>query len=175
MGLMLDNGYVLVNRAEWGAQHNDRYLSRQLLPKGIRSVFIHHSVTPVTSDPCRDMRVCENALHANGYTPGYNYCVHPSGVVLEGAGHRVGIHTKNHNSSSVAVCLLGNYDVDQPTLAQIIAITRTINLLRVSGILNLTDANQIQPHRAVFPTACPGVNVVGRNMDFIRWFTFNPV
>jgi hypothetical protein len=142
---------------------------------GLQKVFIHHTVTPTTVDPCNDMRVVERALHSNNYDPGYNYTVHPSGVVLEGAGTKKGIHTLNHNSTSYAISLIGNYDVAQPTLAQIIAVTRTINLLRVSGHLNLTDAAQILPHRAVYATACPGANVVGRNMDFIRWYTFNPV
>ena len=175
MGLMLDNGYALVEYPEWGPRYTQKRNERPDLPKGIDRVFIHHSVTPVSTDPCRDMRICEQALHSNGYDPGYSYTVHPSGVVLEGAGKKKGIHTLNHNSTSYAICLIGNYDVAQPTLAQIIAITRTINLLRVSGHLNLTSADQIQPHRAVYATACPGANVVGRNMDFIRWYTFNPV
>lgn len=170
-----DTGYTLVEYDEWGPKYARKRNSRPLLPPGLQKVFIHHSVTPVSTDPCRDMRLCESALHSNGYDPGYNYTVHPSGVVMEGAGDRKGIHTLDHNSDSYAFCLLGNYDVHQPTLAAIIAITRTINLLRISGKLNLTDAAQIRPHRDVYATACPGANVVGRNMDFIRWFTFNPV
>lgn len=170
---MLPNGYTLVNRATWRPAYPN---NRPLMPKPAHRVFIHHTVTPATNDPCADMRVVERALRSNGnLDPGYSFAVHPSGVVLEGAGHQIGKHTANHNSTSYGIALIGNYQVSQPTLAQIIAVSRTINLLRLGGHLSITDAAQIDPHQDVYATACPGINVLGRNLDFIRWFTFNPV
>jgi len=171
--IQLPNGYTLASRSLWKpAYPNDR----PPMPIPARRVFIHHTVTPTTVDPCHDMRVVERALRSNGrLDPGYSFTVHPSGVVLEGAGHKVGKHTMNHNSTSYGIALIGNYQINQPTLAQIIAVSRTINLLRVGGHLVLNGAEDIDPHKDVYPTACPCINVLGRNLDFIRWFTFNPV
>ena len=173
--MTLDNGLVVVEHKEWskrqlGKRSNGTSFK---LGKNLKKVFIHHSVTIAqgdpariaeldpSDDPCRDARHIEDILAKRGLLPGYSFLVHPSGVVLELAGEYVGAHTENHNSSSVAFCLIGNFDVQSPTLPAFVNTARSINLLRLGGRLTPDLAQlQIMGHRAVGQTACPGINVV---------------
>lgn len=151
----LDNGYILVPRKDWGAKHS---AGRKKMPKPVGEINIHHSVTSVRSDPCTNMRIVEDVLNSRGLAPGYSFCVDPSGVVLEGAGSMVGAHTAGRNSLSYGICLIGNYDQMQPTLAQLVNAARTINLLILGGAVS--NNPKIQGHRATKATACPGANMV---------------
>ena len=177
---MADNGYIMVPRADWGARGRD---SRgAAMQPGQREVNIHHSVLhpsgpegydsdlDPTDDPCADMRRTEQVLMARGLDPGYSFCIHPSGVVLEGAGTNIGAHTAYRNSRSYGICFMGNYDIHQPTLAQLVAAARTVNILRMTGKLvpMLADIT-IQGHRDTKATACPGKNVYD-HLRWIRWF-----
>jgi len=170
----LDNGYILVPREDWGARHSP---GRTPMPRPVAEVNIHHTVTAATGDPCGDMRVVENVLNQRDLDPGYSYTAHPSGVILVGAGEMKGAHTAGRNSVSYGISLIGNYDNQQPTLAQLVNVARTINLLRLGGRLvpDLADL-VIQGHRATKATACPGANMVEPNLngasgiDWIRWF-----
>jgi hypothetical protein len=161
--------YLFVDRATWGAR---RSAGRKLMPRQVRAVYIHHTVIEPsgpegydsdldpTDDPCADMRRTESVLHARGLAPGYSYVIHPSGVVLEGAGRMVGAHTAGHNASSYGISFMGNYDRAQPTLAALLACARTINLLRLDGALPADLARlTIGGHRDTKPTACPGANL----------------
>jgi hypothetical protein len=147
------------------------------MSKGIKEVNIHHTVTKPTNDPCADMRQVEVTLHRRGLAPGYSFTAHPSGVILAGADKMVGAHTSGRNKLSYGISLIGNYDEMQPTLAQLVNIARTINLLRLTGHIT-SDLKQlkIQGHRATSATACPGSNMVNKNLnnasgiDWIRWF-----
>ena len=169
----LSNGFIFVPPQDWGASYGS---GRPPIPIGCRDVVIHHSVTVPTDDPCEDMRKLESILAKRGRLGGYNYVAHPSGVILEGAGIKQGDHTGSFSDNSYGICLIGNFDKIQPTLAALVNISRTINLLRLVG--NLTprlEDIRIRPHRDFFGTACPGANMVGENngpkqMDWIRWF-----
>ena len=93
--LSLNNGYIFVPRADWGARHS---AGRKKMQMGISEIVIHHTVTSVRKDPCLNMRIVEDVLHQRGLAPGYSFTVDPSGIVLEGAGHMVGAHTGGRNS-----------------------------------------------------------------------------
>lgn len=169
----LDNGLVIVPRPDWDSDAD--YPTRKM-PRPVSIVRIHHTVTRATKNPCADARTVERVLDQRGLD-GYNFLAHPSGVMLELAGDRVGEHTKGHNLDSYAYSLIGNYDRDQPTFIQLINIARCINLQRLDGQL-VADlgAIDIVPHRATSATACPGANLVqpslnGRNaLQWIKWF-----
>ena len=171
---MLENGYVLVPRADWGA----KYRAGNITMRPLRSkVFIHHTVTPATSDPCGDMRLVERVLNSRKLAPGYSFTVHPTGTILEGAGKMVGAHTAGHNSEGYAFSFIGNMDKEHPTMPALVNVARTINIMRMTGQL-VPDLAQIQilAHRDVKATACPGSNMVNKNingksaLEWIRWF-----
>lgn len=172
----LDNGLVVVPRADWGAR--GRAGGADLVGRALTDVFLHHSVTPINlADPCENMRTIENVLIERKLDPGYSWAVDMSGVVLEGAGTRVGAHTKDHNSTSVAFVFPGNYDHLSLTMAQLVAVARMINLGRLAGLLHPDlDAIRIRYHSEVVATGCPGAHVRGAGgsepgaKDFIRMF-----
>lgn len=164
--------FILVDRHQWGAKYS---AGRKAMPKRVSEINVHHSVTVVsgpegydsnldpTDDPCKDMRTLERVLHERGLAPGYSFVFHPSGVILVGAGGNVGAHTAGRNSISYGFCLMGNYDIHQPTFAQFAAMGWMLNVLRFVGAVepNL-DRIRIQGHRATKATACPGANVANK-------------
>ena len=168
---ILDNGYVFLERKDWDPQV-DFPLAQVRRPAD--EVYLHHSVTTPTKDPCADARRIEGILDQRGLD-GYNYLIHPTGVVIEFAGERRGEHTYGTNSDSYGICFLGNFQFQQVTLAAILACSRTVNLMRLKGdLVGPLEAIQILHHRDVRKTACPGdnnQNINGRPLkDWVRWF-----
>lgn len=174
----LDNGLIIVPRADWGARYS---AGGRELKRGITEVNIHHTVTDPqgdddkagfldpSDDPCLDMRKLEAILQSRGLAPGYSWVVHPSGVLLEGAGNRAGAHTGGRNSVSYGISFMGNFEQDQPTLAALVAAGRLLNLLRLDDRLAELGNVTIQPHSATKATACCGHNL-REALPWIRWF-----
>ncbi|WP_439741227.1 peptidoglycan recognition protein family protein [Bacillus pseudomycoides] len=50
---------------------------------------------------------------------GYNYFIEEDGTVFEGRGLYIGAHAKGYNSKTIGICMTGNFDKYDPTLAQI--------------------------------------------------------
>ena len=173
MPTVLDNGFVFVPRREW--DHSVDFPTGQVR-RPVRDVFIHHTVIPPTDDPCADARCTESVLDARRLD-GYSYLVHPSGVILEFAGSNRGEHTAKHNSTSYAYSFMGNYDMQQPSLAQLVNVARCINLQRIKGDV-VKDIGQLRilPHSDVKATACPGANLRDSKINgstalqWIKWF-----
>lgn len=125
------------------------------MPLPAREVWLHHSVTPITSNPAADMRAVERiGIERFGHVS-YSWCFHPDGTVLEGAGLRVGAHTAQRNSTSFGLCLLGDYTRRDPTPAQVDAVRQVI--------ARLIETESLRPgvyptggHRDLKQTACPG-------------------
>jgi hypothetical protein len=163
---------IVVNRAEWGAKYSP---GRVEMPAPVAEVNIHHSVTRASRhDPCRDMRQIERILHGRGLDPGYSACIHPTGVILIGAGDKIGAHTAGRNSKSYGICFIGDFTRDHPTWDALQSAGWLINLLRFTGKLvpQLGDIT-IQPHSATKATACPGENLRNR-IEAIRYFAGLP-
>lgn len=158
----------IVTRADWGAHPESLPTARMTLPAV--ELWLHHTVTKPSADPVRDMRAIEAIGVQRFGVFSYSYCVHPSGVVLEGAGLGRGAHTKGRNSTSFGVSFIGNYDVLAPTPEQMESARWLIWWLQEEGHLR----PEIYPtggHRDVFSTACPGARLYGR-LDDLRapWF-----
>jgi hypothetical protein len=156
---------IMLARAEWGATvATTPYLMR--FPAV--GVHVHHSVTiadddyslEATGDVAADMREIEAIGRARFGRFPYSYCIHPSGVIGEGAGLTVGAHTENWNSTTFGVCFVGNYEHDPLTDAQVVA----FHELRAGLVANgwLTPDAWLLPHRHRKATACPGANVIAR-------------
>jgi N-acetylmuramoyl-L-alanine amidase len=146
----------IVARPHWGA--NARRGPDMRLPA--REVWLHHSVTTVSSNPIADMRAIERVGVQRFGRFSYSYAVHPHGTVLEGAGTTVGAHTAGRNSSSFGIVLIGNYDVQTPTHDQLAAVAGLIRWLIDTG--KLIRGASVGGHRDVKSTACPGGNAYSR-------------
>ncbi|HEY7823905.1 MAG TPA: peptidoglycan recognition family protein, partial [Acidimicrobiia bacterium] len=96
----------------------------------------------------------------------YSWLVHPDGTILQGQDGHVGAHTRGQNSTSEAICCIGNFEKDQPTEEMCAAI---------SMILALRDRPLLGGHRDApgAATACPGRNlqsaIPGLRENAERW------
>ena len=101
-----------------------------------------------------------HALHryTNGWAGiGYHYVVHPDGTVHAGRPEwATGAHCQGYNYRSIGVNLVGNFEYQQPTEAQVESLTLLL--------ADLMEQYQIPPeqvtgHRVWNQTACPGANL----------------
>lgn len=144
----------IISRAGWGA--TSRVNARMRLP--VATLWLHHSVTRATANPTADMRTIERiGVQRFGYVS-YSYVIHPDGSIFEGAGDTIGAHTGGQNSTSLAVCLIGNFENDTVIPAAQESIVWLARHLRDTG--RLTRTSGLRGHRDApnASTACPGRN-----------------
>lgn len=155
---------TIIARSVWGAKPASLPSADMRLPA--TTVFIHHSVTPVTDDPYKDMRAIESVGLQRFGQFSYSYCIHPrDGEILEGCGLKRGAHTAQRNSTSFGICWIGNYEQRAPKVQQIEATRWLVDHLTDQGYL--IPGAEILPHRSVYATACPGSKLVAV-LDAIR-------
>ncbi|MBF1694981.1 peptidoglycan recognition family protein [Selenomonas sp.] len=128
-------------------------------------IVIHHTGNP-TDD---DLSAAEiDASHkAQGWTCiGYHYVVRKDGTVEQGRPHwMVGAHAYGHNSHTIGIHVCGNFEIGEPTGAQIESTAMLLaNLCTDYGLT--IDRDSIVGHRELMPTACPGRNLYAQ-MDTI--------
>ncbi|MHC5115212.1 MAG: peptidoglycan recognition protein family protein [Planctomycetota bacterium] len=85
---------------------------------------------------------------------GYHYAVDRSGRVWEGRPLRYqGAHVKNHNPGNIGIVVLGNFDQQRPTQAQLEAVTN-----HVRGLMTVHRVSRrgLRTHLEWAPTRCPG-------------------
>jgi hypothetical protein len=144
--------HPLIPRAAWGSQFKPR--RRMALP--VERVYLHHSVTNPTANPCDDAKAIERVGIARFGQLSYSYMIHPTGVILEGCAEWVGAHTSGQNTTSFGVCFIGNnLNGGMPTPQALSAAAACINALRGFGLT--VGSPRILPHSAVKATACPGL------------------
>lgn len=148
------NELHLIPSSLWGItgpHGNDR---PAMARPAVNGLFVHHTVTNVTADPCADAReVCRDGQTRFGLLS-YSWLFHPSGVVLAGQETRVGAHTIGHNTTSFGFAAIGTYthgDVPEVIVRNMAAMA--IVLERWGWI---SKAGPVRPHRAIKATACAG-------------------
>lgn len=149
-----------LQRNEWGAKAPYAQLQRMALP--VSTVFLHHTVTPVSSDPSADMRRMTNSVVPSTYVDvPYNVVVHPDGTILTGRYlggiPALGAHTKSWNSKALAIAVLGNYETSVPTVQAISAVATVLEAFVNQGFI--TSQFQLRSHSDVYATACAGRNL----------------
>lgn len=148
---------VVIPRQTWAPQHPNgcATIGTQEWVNAGKELWLHHSVTnppgpdATLEQDCAHMREFE-AIGHNRYGCGisYTWVVMPSGRVFQGHDvDRQGTHTYGRNNRSRAICLAGNYQVNELPQRMHNAVAR---LLRELGAI--LDGG----HRDVFATACPG-------------------
>lgn len=154
---------VVIPRQTWAPRHPNGCATigtQEWLNAG-KELWLHHSVTnppgpdATLEQDCAHMREFE-AIGHNRYGCGisYTWVVMPSGRVFQGHDvDRQGTHTYGRNNRSRAICLAGNYHVNELPQRMHNAVAR---LLRELGAI--LDGG----HRDVFATACPGDHAYAR-------------
>ncbi len=85
---------------------------------------------------------------------GYQYAIHKNGDVWAGRPeHYHGAHTEGKNSSSIGICLSGNFDVTLPTKEQENSLRELLKMLMVKYSI---PKEKIVPHRTFASKTCFG-------------------
>lgn len=158
----------IISRARWGAQY-DRGFRDAPLPAG--EVWLHHSVTVapdlkwidvdkdgVEDDEERAMRTLELIGEQRfGGGISYTFAVMPSGRIYEGHGvERQGAHTGGRNDVARAIVLVGDYEANQVTNAQIRAVAWLLRHGHASRWWTRRTLNGGHRQAPGANTACPG-------------------
>lgn len=138
-------------RSQWGARP----------PKSRRSIsdtnkiYVHHSVTAGTGGAQEVRQIQTFHMDGRGWADiAYNWLVDDDGVIYEGRGWNVaGGATKGENTTSIAVCYLGNADDQDPTDAAKAGINTVI--AQATADMGKQD---VRGHRNApgASTVCPG-------------------
>lgn len=87
---------------------------------------------------------------------GYHFFIDFEGVVHKGRPiEYVGSHCKGNNTSSIGICLEGDFRKDKPTDEQIKSCKELIKFLKVTVNKNLKVLN----HNDLYATLCPVINL----------------
>lgn len=156
-----DNGQNLI----WPLQYSHK----------VEKIVIHHTAHKY-SDDTRDPKEVVRATYAyharsRGWGDiGYNYLIDQNGNIYEGrAGGEfvIGGHVYCNNVQTIGISLLGNFQEEQPTKEQLLALGKLLPRLAEVYDLDLTGESKfhgetspnLAGHRDLGPTACPGQNL----------------
>ncbi|XP_028275234.1 peptidoglycan recognition protein 5 [Parambassis ranga] len=156
----MDPGVNIVSRQQWGAAAPRQ---KQTLKGPAQRVIIHHTATP----SCKGLAECKSHIvsiqrgHMNERNfddIGYNFLVGENGTVFEGRGWGVvGAHAKGHNSDSLGIAFLGNFNNDTPSREAISAVKQLLKSGVSRGFVH--SAFSLLGHRDLGQTECPGSNL----------------
>ena len=152
------NPPLIRGRRHWGAKPPTR-VSRRDWKKNSVTVILHHTAGKAASkmkDVKQELQGIQKYHMGMGWSDiGYNFIIDRKGRVWEGRGRNViGAHTLNHNTGSIGIAVLGNYNNYKLNALQKLAIRRTIKKLRKEG----NKIVSVKTHRDMpgNVTSCPG-------------------
>ncbi len=135
--------------------------------KGINRITVHHEGhTPVwfTDEQSTKARLEQvRNIHTRDRRwgdIGYHYIIDRAGRVIEGRPLAYqGAHVSKQNPHNVGVMLLGNFEKQSPSQAQLTAMQSTIRHLMAKYRV---PVKRVYTHRELGPTVCPGRNLQPR-------------
>ena len=167
---------AVIPKAEWGGlepNHNARnergFFDAEKNPYGwreyeqaltevYRTVIIHHAAFWDGSDGATLFNIQNLHRLTNGWADvGYHYLIGKTGIIYEGRRINArGAHTAGYNYGSVGVCLLGNFEEEIISIAQLQAARTTVNWL--AETLQLTHLAAHKDFNS--NTVCPGADTL---------------
>lgn len=165
----------IIARADWGALPPDHTAPNENgfynldnpegwraynapLQDAYRTVVIHHSANFGEGDLDTLLYIQDRHRNDRGWADvAYHFFVGKTGTIYEGRTLAVrGTHVAGHNTGSVGVCLLGNYEEQAPPVEQLAA-----TLLLVDWLAHRLTLTHLAGHREFNGgTVCPGANLV---------------
>lgn len=157
----IDDGSALraIPRSTW--TNRNPSLSNINLMNGVARITVHHEgFTPVEFDDVettqRRIQVIQN-VHTrdrNWADIGYHFIVDRAGRLWQGRDLRYqGAHVRDNNPHNVGIMLLGNFDKQRPSPAQMRTLLETVTKLQR---YYRVGAHKVQTHQEIVRTACPG-------------------
>ena len=120
--------------------------------------------SPPTADRIEKIRKFHTGKNGWGDI-GYHYIVDRAGRVWEGRPIQYqGAHVKNNNEHNLGILVLGNFDKQRPTDAQMKSLYNTAAAL--SKHYRIKKAS-VRSHKEINTTACPGKNLQNK-MNALR-------
>lgn len=140
--------------------------------KNVRDIFIHNEgggIRGVPADKPLVLRQIEAYVRTKGYIAiDYNVMVFNDGDVW--AGREIwneDAATWHNNETSLSICAVGNYDRELVSDLLVQGIHSAIREIVASGYS--VKEPSIRMHREVYPTSCPGANLVARFDEIKNW------
>jgi len=125
----------------------------------IKSIIIHHSASPETTTT-DDIWKWHTSRGWDGI--GYHYVILPNGKWEKTRPNwKVGMHAYGSNRNSIGICLIGSFQVYDPTEEQIKTLKELIGQLKDAYGDNLKVIGHRDTWHATHfkPTRCPGNNL----------------
>ena len=145
---------------------NLNYNAGNLKTRGATDMIVLHHTGNPTDDDLSAEEINESH-QAQGWTCiGYHYVVRKDGTVEIGRPHwTVGAPAYRENYHTIGIHVCGNFEIAEPTDAQIESTAMLIANLCTDYGLSI-DRDHIVGHRELMSTACPGRNLYAQ-MDTI--------
>lgn len=121
-------------------------------------IVIHHTGNSYDDDlSAEEIHASHRAQGWAGI--GYHYVVRKDGTVEAGRPHwTVGAHAYGENGHAIGIHVCGNFEIAEPTGAQIESLAMLIATVSDDYGLPI-DEDHVVGHRDLMPTACPGANL----------------
>ena len=129
-------------------------------------IVIHHTGNPVDDDlSAEQIHVSHQAQGWAGI--GYHYVIRKDGTIERGRPENcIGAHAIGNNGKSIGIHICGNFEIAEPTEAQLNSLPVLIaDICKRYGLI--AAKNVIVGHRDLDNTACPGKNLYNK-LDIIR-------
>lgn len=160
---------TIISRSEWGAvaptiedsvegvydpdtNPGGYYIYEAPLSDILTTLVVHHSALPLTDGV---LEIQEKHMKDKRYADiGYHFVIDVAGIIYEGRPLNIrGAHTGGHNTGTVGIVLLGNFEESDPALSQLQSLkTLSRALVADYGITHLAGHRDFQPDE----TVCPG-------------------
>ncbi|CAI9741613.1 peptidoglycan-recognition protein SC2-like [Octopus vulgaris] len=152
------------NRAEWDAR-KPKSVTKLRVP--VEYFVVHHSETESCSTTASCDKLVKSIQNYHMDNKGwediaYNFLIGGNGEVYEGRGWSVeGTHTIGYNSKSIGICLLGNFENEEPTTEAMESLKKMIkcslNKGQISRNYILAGHKDLQSMRK-----CPGTTLYNK-------------
>ncbi len=131
------------------------YVYPQPLNEVLDTIVVHHSALPLSDGP---LEIQAKHLSTQRYADiAYHFLIDAAGTIYAGRDLQVrGAHTGGHNTGTVGIVLLGNFEETTPFEVQMDSLQRLSRCLRDTyRITHLAGHRDFQPE----VTVCPGENL----------------
>jgi hypothetical protein len=166
---------TIVSRAEWGARplnleapEEFGVFNAQTNPEGVltypddlssvlNTIVVHHSAI-LNAGPAEIQ-----SLHMDrrGFADvAYHFLIDADGIIYEGRELNTrGAHVQGFNTGSVGIVLLGNFNDEQPSEAQLVSLQALVDYLRYTYEIRYLAGHKDYPDQSPDGTECPGANL----------------
>lgn len=159
-----------VSRQSWAVTPPNPQKMRAM--NGVSRITVHHEGSKANNDST-PAQVAATLQRIQGQHRkrmgagdiGYHFIIDRTGTIWQGRDWRYqGAHTSGQNAHNLGVMLLGNFEIQQPTGAQLSSMRNLV--LSLARMYNLDVRKSVYAHNDFGNTQCPGKNLKGHVTAF---------